>query len=210
MDAVLESRDLRFLGTIEYPPISVERGKITFICGESGCGKSSLLKLFNGTVSPSEGEILYSGQPLNAIDSVRLRQEVLLASQTVFLFDGSIEDNFRQFYAYRDLPAPDAAAMQEFLSVCCADFDRSYACERMSGGERQRVFIAICLSLMPRVLLLDEPTSALDELTAVQFFGNIKDYCNLHGITLISVSHDKSLANRFADCVIALEKRNPA
>lgn len=206
MKPIIECKKLNFQNRIHYPPIEIERDRITFICGESGCGKSTLLKLFNATVSPSEGEIVYDGRPLDSMDSVALRKEVLLVSQNVFLFDGTVEENFRQYYAYRELPPLSPEQMRKYLSICCADFDLSANCVTMSGGERQRVFIAICLSLKPKVLMLDEPTSALDEATAGQFFSNLRDFCGENAITLLVVSHDKSLAARFADTVIPLEK----
>ena len=75
----------------------------------------------------------------------------------------------------------------------------------MSGGERQRIYIAICLSFHPKVLMLDEPTSALDEATAVSLLQNLKQYCNEHGITLIAITHDKTLAKSYGDEYISLD-----
>ncbi|MFA6849812.1 MAG: ABC transporter ATP-binding protein [Selenomonadaceae bacterium] len=204
MDTILAAKNLCFLEKITYPNIDIERNRATFICGESGCGKSTLLKIFNGTVSPSRGEVTYNGASLTALNTVRLRREVLLIAQTVFLFDGTIEDNFRQYYAFREQPLLPANEMKIYLSLCCANFDLLMDCATMSGGERQRVFIAICLSFLPKVVLLDEPTSALDEKTANQFFISICQFCTQNSITLIVVSHDKSLIDRYADNTITL------
>jgi len=207
MDIILSVNNLNFKDIISYPKIEIERNKATFICGQSGCGKSTLLKLFNVTASSTKGEITYNGNLIDSLDSIELRKEITLVSQTVFLFDGTIEDNFNQYYMYRSLPALSAKDMKKYLSLCCADFDLETKCETMSGGERQRVFVAICLSFMPKVLMLDEPTSALDESTAKRFFTNIKYYCSDNNITLIVISHDKGLANVFADNIVKLEKR---
>ena len=204
MDTILSAKNLCFLGKITYPDIDIKRNHATFICGESGCGKSTLLKIFNSTVSPSQGEVCYNGASLTALNTVMLRREVLLIAQMVFLFDGTIEDNFRQYYAFREQPLLPASEMSTYLSLCCADFDLSMDCATMSGGERQRVFIAICLSFLPKVVLLDEPTSALDEKTANQFFIGICHFCKQNNITLIVVSHDKSLIDRYADNKITL------
>jgi putative ABC transport system ATP-binding protein len=210
MNPVLSATDLAFEDMILYPPIEIEQNRTTFLSGESGCGKSTLLKLFNAVVSPSKGEVKYMGQNIETLDTVMLRRDVMLVSQTVFLFDGTIKDNFQKYYAYRQAPPPSADMMQKYLSLCCADFDLSKKCETMSGGERQRVFIAICLSFMPKVLMLDEPSSALDLATANKFFENIKAFCAANEITLIVVSHDRALAKKFADKEIYLNKKvNP-
>lgn len=209
MDSVLSARQLNFQGLIDYPPIDIERKSTTFLCGESGCGKSTLLKLFNATVSPARGEVTYNGQPVESLNTVLLRREVMLVSQNVFLFDESVEENFRQFYFYRNMKAPSSDQIRQALAVCRAGFELSSRCQTMSGGERQRVFTAIYLSFMPRVLMLDEPTSALDEQTADHFFVSIKDFCTHSGITLIAVSHDSAMANKFADEKIVLKKVNP-
>ena len=77
-------------------------------------------------------------------------------------------------------------------------------CNVMSGGERQRVFIAINLSYQPKVLMMDEPTSALDDKNADTLIKNIKSYCKANKISLIIVSHDKTIADRYADNIINL------
>jgi putative ABC transport system ATP-binding protein len=76
----------------------------------------------------------------------------------------------------------------------------------MSGGEKQRAFTAICLSLMPKVLMLDEPTAALDEVNAENLLSNIKSFCAENDMTLIVVCHNLQLAKNFADNIIFPEK----
>lgn len=207
MNSILTARDLQFKDIINYPSIDIKRNQTTFICGKSGCGKSTLLKLLNATVSPSKGIIMYNGENIFEINTVELRKEVILASQIVFLFDGTVEDNFNQYYAYREMEGLTAENMKKYLAICCADFELSARCEKMSGGERQRIFMAICLSFMPKVLMLDEPTSALDQNTAKIFFENITSFCAQKEITLIVISHDKILTEKFADNKIMLESR---
>ncbi len=163
-----------------------------------------MLKLLSGVASYDAGSVQYRGQEVTAYDSIALRREVLLCGQTVYLFDGSIRDNFRKYYAYRDLPAPEDAVIRDILTLCVANFPLDAMCASMSGGERQRIYTAIYLSFMPRVLLLDEPTSALDAKTALAFFESITGFCRKKKITLIVVSHDKILTERFADAVIVL------
>lgn len=206
MANVFSVRNLIFREVIKYPDIDIEEGKITFIFGKSGSGKSSFLKMLNATISPSSGDIYYNGKNITDLDSVTLRKEAILVSQTVFLFEGSIEDNFKKYYEYRESPVPSKEEIERYLKICCADFDLNSRCETMSGGERQRIFISICLSFLPKVLMLDEPTSALDSSIALRLFLNLQEFCKDKGITFIVVSHDKGLAEKFADKIINLDE----
>lgn len=203
LQPILTTRNLSFAG-IRYPDIAFQRQEIDVICGPSGCGKSTLLRLCNRTLVPATGQVCLDGQDIRACDPLQLRREVLLAGQEVFLFDGSIADNFRQFYALRELPEPPQNGMRRFLDLCACPLSTDSPCGALSGGERQRVFLAVCLSFVPRVLLLDEPTSALDGDTARRFMTNLRDFAALHGMSVILVSHDRELATRFAGNLLEL------
>ena len=196
--------NVNFKNIIKYPKINIEEGKSTFICGKSGSGKSTLFKLLNASVSFDEGEILYQDKSIKDYDTILLRREVTLVSQNVFLFDDTIKNNFIEFYRYRDLSSPDDKLISKYLQICLADFSLDANCQEMSGGERQRVFISICLSFIPKVLMLDEPTSALDEHTAEAIMENLKNFCKENNITLIIITHDRLLTEKYADEVIIL------
>jgi putative ABC transport system ATP-binding protein len=207
LSAVLNTSGAVFKNIISYPDITVESGQIVFVRGESGSGKSTLLRLLNGTVSPDEGAIRYDGVDIAAINTIALRREVLLAGQPVYLFDSTIADNFKEFYSYRNLPAPDAETMRRYLMLCRADFTVETNCTKLSSGERQRVYLAIYVSFQPRVLMLDEPTSALDTLNASLVMEALCACCKENKMTLVAVTHDVSLASRFADHMIELKAR---
>lgn len=202
----IEMKQVNFENLIDYPDVSIEQGQVTFICGSSGCGKSTLLKLLNGTVSPRKGAITFDGRSIDEFDTVTLRKELILVSQSVYLFDSTIRENFEEFYRYRELPAPGDDEIASWLSLCCADFPLDMSCTSMSGGERQRVYIAIYLSFKPKAIMLDEPTSSLDSKTAAGLMENLASYCKSNRMTMIVVSHDRSLAERFADKTILLER----
>jgi len=191
-------------GQIVYNDLDIEGGRATFISGASGSGKSTLLRLFNKTLAPTSGTILYNGQDTAGLDSIALRREVLLAGQSVFLFDGSVGDNFDAYCEARESAPLSAEDKQAFLRLCCANFPLDAPCVHLSGGERQRVFLAVCLSFLPRVLLLDEPTSALDQDTAERFMSQVLAYCRERGMTVVAVSHDPALTARHAQNIISL------
>lgn len=191
---------------IVYPDIEILENKTTFLTGDSGTGKSTLLKLFNNVISSDNGLITYYGKPLENYDPVKLRRKVLLLGQTVYLFDKTIRENFYEYYRYRDLYEPNDDEIKKFLNVCCIDFDLDTNCSTMSGGERQRVYLAICISLLPNVLMLDEPTSALDDSTSNTLMDNIKSFSHENNMTLIIVSHNKSIVDNYADDIIYIKK----
>lgn len=203
---ILETKNLCFENMITYNDISIPKGKVTFITGESGSGKSTLLKLFNGTLTQSRGEIYYNKKNTAMLDSILLRTQISLISQNVFLFRGTIKDNFKQFYEYREQPIPSHERINHFLRICCIPFSLQKDCTTMSGGERQRIYIAIFLSFIPRIVMLDEPTSALDSKNTIDMFENILQFSKENDITLIVVSHDKGLTKSYAECNIVLER----
>lgn len=206
MTPLFELSGVGFGGFLTYPPLVFAENRCTFLMGESGCGKSTLLRLLNGMASPSQGSVCYRGQNIEAMDTLALRRKVLLCPQEVFLFDGTISENFAQYYSYREAPCPEEAMMLRFLSLCCFDLPLSSRCETLSGGERQRVLLAICLSFLPEVLLLDEPTAALDETTSQKLLAQLKAFCGERGISLLIVCHNPRLAALYADDTVLLKK----
>lgn len=203
-NVILETKDLSFHHTIHYQDIRIVKDKVNFIVGSSGTGKSTLLRMFNGTLTPSGGEIFYAGDNLLELDTIELRKEVSLISQSVYLFDLSIRDNFIQFYEYRGLSAPTDEMMLEFLKLSQINFPLDKDCTTMSGGERQRVYIAIFLSFLPKVLMLDEPTSALDKDNGYNVIQNVISFCKEKGITVIIISHDNDLTETFGENIIRI------
>jgi putative ABC transport system ATP-binding protein len=191
---------------VSFDNFTIYGGYPTFIMGGSGCGKTTMLKLFNGTISPTAGNVFYLEKNINEYESINLRKEVSLIGQESFLFDKNIEDNFKEFYSYRTVSCPDSVTIKKFLEICHLDFPLDKNCKTMSGGERQRVFIAVFLSFLPKVLLLDEPTSALDENTADKVIGNIIDFCKKSGIEFISISHDRKIVEKYSGQTIEFSK----
>ena len=197
-------KGMQFLDLITYPEINIQENSFTFITGESGCGKSTYLKMLNATVVSNDGEIIFQNKKITEIPVLKYRSEVMLVPQEVYLFEGTIRDNFNLYYSFVEKPKLSETDMARFLSICCADLPTSASCGLLSGGEKQRVFLAIYLSCLPKVLLLDEPTAALDERTSNQFFSNLKSFCREQRITVVCVCHNNELVNRFADTVILL------
>jgi putative ABC transport system ATP-binding protein len=200
--AIFKTKNLVFNDLIHFPNINISKNQVTFISGKSGSGKTTLFKLFNGTLTQSSGDIFYNNENILDLDTINLRKEVLLISQSVFLFDGNIKDNFLEFYKYRGETIPSDDKIKDFLDICSLNFSLDKNCEEMSGGEKQRLYIAIYLSFKPKVILLDEPTSALDEENSQIVIGNIISFSKENDITLLIISHDQELTNDFADATV--------
>lgn len=199
---ILRFENVKFIK--EYDDFSIDKNEVVFVVGKSGSGKSTLLKLINNTLQLKSGRIFYKDENILNIKPVELRRNIIMTSQENFLFDMTIRENFHEFYKLRDLEELTDEEIAKFLKITNFDVDVNLDVEKLSGGEKQRVFLAIALSLNPEVLLLDEPTSALDNKTAFDMMKNIVDYCKNNGITLVVVSHARQLVDEFADKIIDL------
>lgn len=199
---ILRFENVKFIK--EYDDFSIDKNEVVFVVGKSGSGKSTLLKLINNTLQMKSGRIFYKDENILNIKPVELRRNIIMTSQENFLFDMTIRENFHEFYKLRDLEELTDEEITKFLKITNFDVDMNLNVEKLSGGEKQRVFLAIALSLDPEVLLLDEPTSALDNKTAFDMMKNIVDYCKHNDITLVVVSHARQLVDEFADKIINL------
>lgn len=199
---ILRFENIKFIK--EYDDFAIDKNEVVFVVGKSGSGKSTLLKLINNTLQMKSGRIFYKDENILNIKPVELRRNIIMTSQESFLFDMTIRENFHEFYKLRDLEELTDEEIAKFLKITNFDVDVNLDVEKLSGGEKQRVFLAIALSLNPEVLLLDEPTSALDNKTAFDMMKNIVDYCKHNDITLVVVSHARQLVDEFADKIIDL------
>ena len=202
MEYIISTQSLCTFNNLTYQDINIEKNKVTFISGPSSCGKSTLFKTINGTITPTSGTIYFNDINIATINKIELRKNVTLVSQMPYLFNGSIKENFEQFHQYHQSECPSDEQIKNLLNICC--IDSNIATQKLSGGERQRVYLSIALSLNQKVLLLDEPTSALDFDLAIKVLNNIIDYTKKNNITLVIISHDITIQNILAENIIQL------
>src|SRR5216683_7969665 len=152
---------LRVLEDINF---SVEEGEFIAIVGPSGCGKSTMLRIMNGLIAPSAGQVRYKAKQVDGINP-----ECALVFQSFALLPWlTVKANVELGLEARGLaPAEREKRASVYIDKVGLDgFEEAYPRE-LSGGMKQRVGFARALAVEPRVLLMDEPFSALDALTAI-------------------------------------------
>lgn len=190
---------------LDVPYCEFEDGKSYFIKGESGTGKTTLFNLISGLALPEEG-IVQVGDDMVQCMTERQRdafraQNVGYVFQDFNLFDGfTALENVLVPIAFVEQKArakeAKARAMDALGKVGLAD-KSGVKVNKLSGGEKQRVAIARALVNVPKVLLADEPTGNLDKRNSAHIMDLLIDSARACGATLLVVSHDLSLAEKF-------------
>ena len=172
--------------------LSINKGDFIAIVGESGSGKSTLLKLIYGLLDPDLGEVYFKGEHLNGPHEKLIPGHELMKmlSQDFNLNQyAKVYENIESILSNEDVRAKrqKTLEMMEFLGI--EELANKRIVE-LSGGEQQRVALAMAIVTEPEVLLLDEPFSQLDAVLKTQLRADLKRLCDYLGITIILVSHD--------------------
>ena len=173
-----------------------EKGEIIGIVGESGCGKSTFLKLLLRFWQKDKGQINYNGTDIDGIDTDSLLDNVTMVSQVTYLFDETIEDNLR-------IAKPDAtmeeienacrlASVHDFILTLPDGYQTRVGAlgDNLSAGEKQRIGLARAFLRGSELILLDEPTSNVDSINEGIILKALKE--QKHKKSIILVSHRES------------------
>jgi len=187
--------------------LKVQPGQTVAIVGQTGTGKTTLVKLVNRTYDVTEGQVLLDGIDARDWNLESLRQQISIIEQDIFLFSRSIAENIafgKPGATQEDIEAAAKAAQaHEFIS----DFKDGYETvigERgvtLSGGQRQRLALARAFLTDPRILILDDSTSAIDSATEDKIQQAI--YAAAKGRTTLIITHRLSQI-RWADLIVVL------
>ncbi|MBN1591073.1 MAG: ABC transporter ATP-binding protein [Pirellulales bacterium] len=199
----------RILNSVSF---SVRRGEAVTIVGPNGAGKTTLLKCLAGLLSGDSGEIQLDGQPLADYGRKRLARRMSYVPQAD---SQPVPFTVEQFvlmgrYPYLSPFSPVSREDREVAHQAMAATDTAQFAPRrldtLSGGERQKVYLAAALAQAAEILLLDEPTTFLD-------YHHQEDICRLlrrsarsAGLTMISVTHDVNRAALESDRIVALRR----
>ena len=196
--------------------LTIPGGSIIGVSGASGIGKSTLAKILCGVTAPDAGEIFLDGQLLVSEKSNYDRRWGL-AIQMVYqqpyaTLDPSqkIGAGLRELIAYHHL-AENKKAAETLIADILAQMQLpskilAHLPRQISGGEAQRVALARCLLLSPKLLILDEATSMLDVSTQANLLALVKAQMLPNGGSVLFISHDRALTDFYCDTVYAFDE----
>lgn len=198
---------------LEHVTMEFQRGKLTTIIGPNGCGKSSLIKTVSRTVVPATGSAIFQDKPIRRYPAKELAKRIAYLPQ-VHMSPRDID--IRTLVSYGRYPykrlgqgmtAEDAQIVEETLSLTGLGHMGERLLNDLSGGEKQRAWIAMTICQQPEILLLDEPITYLDVGFQVEVLELIRDLCDRLKITIVMVLHDMNFTARYSDQVYTIKDR---
>ena len=190
--------------------LTVVKGEVLVLLGESGCGKTTTLKLINRLIEPTSGEILVEGKSTLAWDAIALRRHIGYVIQDGGLFPHfTVAENVALVLKLENWGAEKKRKriieMLDLVGLNPAKFAARYPHE-LSGGQRQRVGVARALASDPELLLLDEPFGALDAITRTNLQKEFARLVRELGKTAVFVTHDLHEAMLLGSRIALMEK----
>jgi phospholipid/cholesterol/gamma-HCH transport system ATP-binding protein len=191
--------------------IGIERGKTTVIMGQSGCGKSVLLKHFVGLLFPDRGSVMVEGEEISRLSRknlFRIRMRFGMVFQSAALFDSmTVGENVGLALSeHTDKSAKEIfEIVREKLSLVGLGDVLDKKPAELSGGMKKRVGIARAIVMNPECVLYDEPTTGLDPIMADAINNLILKLKHELGITSVVVTHDLQSAFKIADEIAMLD-----
>lgn len=193
--------------------LKINKGEIFGIIGESGAGKSSLIRMINQLIVPSEGKVLIEGVDVNKLD----KKSLLLQKQKIgmifqhfnLLSSATVLDNVMLPLKICKVKKQEAKARAlKILEIVGLLDKKDFYPAQLSGGQKQRVGIARAIITNPDILLCDEPTSALDSNNTKEILKLLKDINKEMNITIVIISHDIKVIQNVCHRVATIDKGN--
>ncbi|OGO02113.1 MAG: hypothetical protein A2Y59_04690 [Chloroflexi bacterium RBG_13_52_14] len=192
--------------------LSISAGEMVGLIGPNGCGKTTLLKLATGVLSPVRGKISLGQISLKKLHRKKIAQTVAVVPQyfhipfaftvaEVVLLGRTPFVGFLSGATERDRHKAD-----EMLGLIGIDHLKNRFFNELSGGERQKIILAMALAQEPQLLLLDEPTTHLDISHQVEMLEIVKHLNRERGVTVIAAMHDLNMAALFFDRLVLLKE----
>ena len=189
--------------------LRIDDGEFVFLVGPSGSGKSTIIKLITAEIAPTEGRLMVNGYNLNNIRPGQvpyMRRTLGIIFQDFRLIDKkTVWENLA--FVMRAVGASNREIRRRIpyvLELVGLEQKADHYPTELSGGEQQRVAIARALVNNPSMIIADEPTGNLDPQRSLEIM-TLLDKINELGTTVLVVTHEKALVNRFARRVVAIE-----
>ncbi|PYU11532.1 MAG: macrolide ABC transporter ATP-binding protein [Acidobacteria bacterium] len=185
--------------------LTIPSGEFLALLGSSGSGKSTLLNLIAGLDRPSTGAVIAQGNDLSKMSSLALaryrRQTVGMVFQSFNLLPRmTLEENVELPLRLAEVDRSERATrVREALQRVGLEKRIGHRPSELSGGEQQRTAVARALVNRPKILLADEPTGNLDSATGEAILTLLREIQKNPGMTIVMVTHERILAERFAD-----------
>jgi len=198
------------LNAVDGVSFEVAAGEFLVLLGESGCGKTTTLKMINRLIDPTSGSITVADEDTSTINPVELRRKIGYVFQEIGLFPHlTVGENVGAVPHLLGWDTKDIdARIFELLELVGLE-PSEYADrlpENLSGGQRQRVGVARALAARPKVMLMDEPFGALDPITRDTLQDEFKSLQKKLGLTVVMVTHDMTEALLLADRIAVMQQ----
>ena len=193
---------------LENISFDINKKEVIGIIGRNGTGKSTILKMINGIVSYDSGDILYKNSSIKNMDASTLRNT---RKNPAYIFQHSnLIDNKSVYYhlslVYKlNKVSVDKKKIDDILEFMNITRLKNSLCGSLSGGEQQKVAIAMALLQEPEVLLCDEISSALDTNSEKEIFALLNKLRTTTDISIVMISHSLSLLKNFCDRVVVID-----
>ena len=193
---------------LENISFDINKKEVIGIIGRNGTGKSTILKMINGIVSYDSGDILYKNSSIKSMDASILRNT---RKNLAYIFQHSnLIDNKSVYYhlslVYKlNKVSVDKKKIDDILEFMNITRLKNSLCGSLSGGEQQKVAIAMALLQEPEVLLCDEISSALDTNSEKEIFALLNKLRTTTDISIVMISHSLSLLKNFCDRVVVID-----
>lgn len=197
-------KDIKFKNILDIENLEIHENVVTIVKGESGSGKSTMLKLLNNIISPDSGVVMYNGVDVNDINPITLRRDVIMQSQFPNIFPGNVRENLNIIFTLRGEEGLDDEKLLKALEIVNLKKDLTDDAQNLSGGEKTRLSIAGLFLVEPEVFLLDEPGASLDSKTEEILMNNVIAQIKKRNKTLIFISHSDN-PEMIADEIITMK-----
>ncbi len=194
---------------IEDLNMTIQKGELIVLVGESGCGKTTTMQMLNRLIEPTKGEIIINGENTKNVNKNELRRNIGYVIQHVGLFPHkTIEENISTVPLLCKKNKTDihnkTVELMEMVGLPYEQYSKRYPKE-LSGGQQQRVGVARALANEPDIILMDEPFSALDPITRGQLQDELLRLHDELDKTIVFVTHDIGEAIKLGDRIAVMQ-----